>query len=87
MYNNYNYKYKFKLYNIILVIILIAGWDPNQGVRLAVAHSPMSIGNFGGQLECISMVAHRAIGYKIDNIMVVRLFSVALNTISIVQLR
>ena len=38
--------------------------DNNQGqcVRLAVAHSPVAIGNFGGLLECISMVAHRAIG-------------------------
>ena len=35
-----------------------------QGVRVA--------GNLGGLLECISMVAHRAIGNKIDNIMVVR---------------
>ena len=43
-----------------------------QGMRLAVAHSPVSIRNFGGQLECISMVAYRAIGNKIDNIMVVR---------------
>ena len=32
----------------------------------------VAIGNFGGLLECISMVAHRAIGNKIDNIMFVR---------------
>ena len=38
----------------------------------AVAHSPVAIGNFGGVLECISMIAHGAIGNKIDNIMVVR---------------
>ena len=31
-----------------------------------------AIGNLGGLLECISMVAHRAIGNKIDSIMVVR---------------
>ena len=43
-----------------------------QGVRLAVAHSPMAIRNLCGLLECISMVAHRAIGNKIYNIMVVR---------------
>ena len=27
-----------------------------QGVRLAVAHSTVAIGNLGGLLECISMV-------------------------------
>ena len=43
-----------------------------QGVPLVVAHSPGAIGNVGGLLESISMVAHRAIGNKIDNIMVVR---------------
>ena len=41
-------------------------------VCLVVTHSPVAIGNLGGQLECISMVAHRAMGNKIDNIMVVR---------------
>ena len=41
-----------------------------QGVRLAFAHSPTSIGNFGGLLEGISMVTHRTSGNKIDNIMV-----------------
>ena len=45
-----------------------------QGVHLAVNHSPVAIGNFGGRLECISMVAYRAIGNKIDNIMAVRTF-------------
>ena len=45
-----------------------------QGVRLAVAHSPVTIGNAGGLLESLSMVAHRASGNKFDNIMVVRLF-------------
>ena len=39
-----------------------------QGMRLEVAHSPMAIGNFGGRLECISMLAYQAIGNKIDNI-------------------
>ena len=39
-----------------------------QGAHLAVAHSPVAIGNLCGLLECISMVAHRAIGNKIDNI-------------------
>ena len=43
-----------------------------QGVPLAVAHSPGAIGNVGGLLENISMVAHRASGNKIDNIMMVR---------------
>ena len=43
-----------------------------QGMRLAVAHSPVAIGNFGGRLECISMVAYRPIGNQIDNSMVVR---------------
>ena len=45
---------------------------PYKGVCLAVAHSSVAIGNFGGLLESISMVAHRAIGNKIDNIMVAR---------------
>ena len=45
-----------------------------QGVRLAVAHSPVAIGNVGGRLEGLSMVAHRASGNKIDNIMVVKEF-------------
>ena len=44
-----------------------------QGVRLAVA---MAIENFGGQLECISMVAHCTSGNKIDNTMVVREFMI-----------
>ena len=44
-----------------------------QGVCLAVAHSPMAIGNFSGLLEYIySKIAHRASGNKINNIMVVR---------------
>ena len=43
-------------------------------MNLAVAHMPVAIGNFGGLLEGISMVAHRASGNKIDNIMVVRSF-------------
>ena len=43
-----------------------------QGVPLAVAHSPGAIGNVGGLLESILMVAHRANGNTIDNIMVVR---------------
>ena len=46
--------------------------DPTQGVYLAVAHTPVVIGKFGGLLECISMVAHGASGNKIVNIMVVR---------------
>ena len=33
-----------------------------QGMRLTVAHSPVGIGNVGGLLEGISVVAHRAIG-------------------------
>ena len=41
---------------------------------LAVVHSTVAIGNFGGLLECISMVAHRASKHKSDNIMVVREF-------------
>ena len=45
-----------------------------QGVCLAVTPSPVAIGNVGGLLEGISMVAHRASGNKIDNIMVVREF-------------
>ena len=40
-------------------------------MRLAVAHSPVTIGNFGERLECISMVDYGAIEKKIDNIMVV----------------
>ena len=43
-----------------------------QGVPLAVVHSPGAIGNVGGLLESISMIAHRASENKIDNIMVVR---------------
>ena len=43
-----------------------------QGVPLVVAHSSGAIGNVGGLLESISMVAHRASGNKIDNIMGVR---------------
>ena len=43
-----------------------------QGMHLADAHSPVAIGNLGGRLECISIVAYRAIGNKIYNIMVVR---------------
>ena len=34
----------------------------------------MAIGNVGGLLEGLSMVAHRASGNKIDNIMVAREF-------------
>ena len=45
-----------------------------QGVHLAVAQSPVAIGNTGGLLEDISMVAYRASGNKFDNIMVVREF-------------
>ena len=40
--------------------------------RVCVQRLPTAIINFGGLLECISMVAHRAIGNIIDNIMVVR---------------
>ena len=47
-----------------------------HGVRLAVAHSPLAIENFGGLLEGISMVVHRASGNKIDNIMVEREFMI-----------
>ena len=43
-------------------------------MRLAVSHSPASIGYFGGLLEGISMVAHWKSGHKIANIMVVRQF-------------
>ena len=43
-----------------------------QGVCLAVAHSPMAIGNVDGLLEGLSMVAHGASGNKIKTIMVVR---------------
>ena len=46
----------------------------NQGVRLAVPHLPVAIGNFAGLLEGISMVARWASGNKIDTIMVVREF-------------
>ena len=45
-----------------------------QGVRLAVVHWPVAIGNVGGLLEGLSMVAHRSSGNKMDNIMVVREF-------------
>ena len=48
--------------------------DKWQGVPLAVTHSHGAIGNVGGLLESISMVADRASGNKIDNIMVVRTF-------------
>ena len=41
---------------------------------VSVAHSPAAIGNFGGLLEDISIVAHQACGNKIDNIPVVRAF-------------
>ena len=44
-----------------------------QSVHLAVALSSVAIGNVGGLLEVISMVAHWASGNKIDNIMVVRI--------------
>ena len=47
-------------------------WRHSHGVRLAVAHSPVAIGKVGGLLEGLSMVAHRASGDKIENIMVVR---------------
>ena len=43
-----------------------------QSVCLAVAPSPVAIGNVGGLLEGLSMVAHWASGNKIDTIMVVR---------------
>ena len=43
-------------------------------MRLAVAHSPVAIGKVGGILEGLSMVAHRASGNEIGNIMVVREF-------------
>ena len=39
----------------------------SQGVHLAVAHSPVAIGNFGGQLERVLMIAHGPIGNKMDN--------------------
>ena len=42
------------------------------GCALTVAHLPVAIGNVCGLLEGLSMVAHRASGNKIDNIMVVR---------------
>ena len=45
-------------------------------MRLAVIHSPVAIGNVGGLLEGLSMVAHRASGNKIGNIIVVRLFMI-----------
>ena len=45
-----------------------------QGVRLAVAHSPVAIGNVGELLEGLSIVAHWASLNKIDNIMIVREF-------------
>ena len=45
-----------------------------QGGRLVVAHSPVAIGNVGGLLEGLSMVAHQVSQNKIDNIMVVREF-------------
>ena len=45
-----------------------------QCVRLAIAHLPVALGNVSGLLEGLSMVAHRASGNKIDNIMVVREF-------------
>ena len=37
-------------------------------MSIAVAHSPVAIGNVGGLLEGISMVAHGVSGYKIDSI-------------------
>ena len=52
-------------------------------MRLVVAHSPIAIGNFDGLLEGISMVAHRASGNKIDNIMVVREFIIVCSTIPV----
>ena len=36
-------------------------------MRLAVAHSPGTINNFGGLLDDISVVAHRASGNQINN--------------------
>ena len=48
---------------------------PDQGVRLAVAHSPVAIGNFGGLFACIPMVTHQVSGNKIDNIMVVIIYN------------
>ena len=38
-----------------------------DGVHLAVAHSPVAIGNFGGRLERVLMIAHGAIGNKMNN--------------------
>ena len=49
-------------------------WSYVISVRLAGSHSPVAIGNVGGLLEGISMVAHWASGNKIDSIMVVREF-------------
>ena len=49
------------------LIFLVAVLSPKQGVHLAVAHSPVAIGNFGGRLECVLMIAHGAIGNKMDN--------------------
>ena len=65
-------------------------WNSNmQGVPLAVAHSPGAIGNVGGLLESISIVAHRASGNKIVNIMVVRelIILCTIKTIPILQLQ
>ena len=45
-----------------------------QGVILTVAYSHTAIGNFGGLLDGIAMVAHRASVNKMDNIMFVRTF-------------
>ena len=47
-----------------LIMVFLTG-TPRQGVPLAVAHSPGAIGNVGGLLERISMVAHRASGNTI----------------------
>ena len=41
-------------------------------MRLAVAHPPVANGHVGGLLEGLSLVAHRASGHKIENIIVVR---------------
>ena len=57
---------------LLLPIVAIRIEAIDQGVSLAVAHSPVAIGNVGWLLESISMVSHWASGNAIDNIMVVR---------------
>ena len=53
-------------------VVALSGYM--QGMRLTVAHSTVAIGNVGELLKGISMVAHRASGNKIGNIMIVREF-------------